>query len=196
MEGCPKPSISVPKNNIFHCGQGCLKPSFSIFKARTNLVVPLLLGGLLQLLKLLVALGASWGLPGLSWRFWCKMEGCAKPSIPALVRPSSPGGPLARGAFLCPALVLGAGALGGRRRGPLARTGGEPLVGPGTPWGALVGWAGVFLAGPLNWGALGRKSVKKQLSNQPAWTPCRPPGPGIQLPGAGKGARQTLNPKP
>ena len=38
---------------------------FSIFSlwARTNLVVPLLLVGLLKLLKLLVALGASCGLP-------------------------------------------------------------------------------------------------------------------------------------
>ena len=42
-----------------------LKTMFSIFSlwARTNLVVPLLLVGLLKLLKLLVALGASWGLP-------------------------------------------------------------------------------------------------------------------------------------
>ena len=40
---------------------GCLKTMFSIFSlwARTNLVVPLLLVGLLKLLNLLVALGAS-----------------------------------------------------------------------------------------------------------------------------------------
>ena len=70
MDGCPKPSISVLKNNIFHCGQNCLKPSFSIFKNRifhwTNLGVPLLLGGLLKLWK---PFGGSWRLLGASWAF-------------------------------------------------------------------------------------------------------------------------------
>ena len=58
MKGCPKPSISVPKKRIFHCGAGILG-------------FPLLLGGLLKPLK---PFGGSWGLSGLAGAFLALLE--------------------------------------------------------------------------------------------------------------------------
>ena len=130
MEGCPKPSISVLKNNIFHCGQGCLKPVFKnekshfSLRARTNLGVPLLLGSLLKLLK---PFGGSWRLLGASWAVLALLvetggvrktiASSIKKNMTLMVRP------LARGPFGTGGLPLaGFGVLGreaGSMGGPL-----------------------------------------------------------------------------
>ena len=107
--------------------------------------------------------------------------------------------------------ALGLGGPWPLARGPLGREAlgvGGPLAAP-LAGGGLGRGPPTQAGGPLARGALGpggpwcRKSKAPKitkLSNQPAWTPRQPPGPGIQLPGArgppAGGARQTLNPKP
>ena len=114
-----------------------------------------------------MALGASWGLPGLSWRFWCKMEGCAKPPC-FRVRP---GGPLARTLFLVGGALLARGRwpwLGGvlaqRPLGSAPCSLGPGPLGPG----ALVGpgaLAGVVAGAP--W--FSRKKTQNHEIQQPAY---------------------------
>ena len=185
-------------------------------------MVPLLLVGLLKLLKPFGGLGACWGLgleKGLGsvrgpWP-WSRVPtrgplaraapwpGGARDAWPL----AGPGPPLVgcRGAKKSLAgLVLGLKALG--TGGPLARRplGGpsRPSLGPRDPWPGALGpgalgpggpWPGVpWPWGPLTQGCLEGPKITK-LSNQPR----QPPGPGMQLPGTrGPPARQTLNPKP
>ena len=200
MQGCPKPSSSVLKNNIFHCGQGCLQPSSSKIIAGTdNLAVPLLLGGLF---------GGSWRLLGAS----CKKKhssldgplgagpkargpssrnpGPSRPLTlefqglvsrkPLLVRPRGwPEGPLAGRALLGPPWPRGAQETLGPGQGVLDR--GHWLGGP---------WRGSLASGALRFGwplvgALGSGRPASQnhkieqaacLDPWPASSSRRPPG--------------------
>ena len=93
MEGCPKPSSSVLKNNIFHCGQGCLKPS-SIFQSRIfHCGHGPVLSSFRGPFKLLKPFGGSWRLLGASWAFLALLvyNGGARKTIHWMVRPSWPG---------------------------------------------------------------------------------------------------------
>ena len=164
----------MPKTIVFNIQ----KSHFSLW-ARTNLVVPLLLVGLLKLLK---PFGGSWRLLGWSSE---PLGGGAWPG-------PWPGG-LAWGGLGGARLAAGVDKPWGVRGlvwGPLAR---QPLAGGGgLVWGPSEGsWSRKLLAGaPEGPGGGGTLLV---------WTPRQPPGPGIQLPGTrgppGGGARQTPEPK-
>ena len=166
---------------------------FSIFSlwARTNLVVPLLLVGLLKLLKLLVALGASWGLP----------RPLAEPWLGAL-------GP---GAYCWGSLTQGLGrslGLGGPWPGPLADTdllAGKPLarqalgrhpwrlrgaLGPGGPW--PVSWGGPW-PGTLGPGVLARLARRGPWPGGPLARGALGPG-GPWIGPMGRGALGALGP--
>ena len=126
-------------------------------------------------------------------------KSCGPPSLVGLLKLLKPFG----GSWLSP------WPWGGRWSG-----GPQKFLGPGGPCsGALEGGdlAGGALPGspwpegPLGRGPLARGAKKireepkiRKLSNQPAWTPGQPPGPGIQLPGtrAPPGGGGPTNPEP
>ena len=173
----------MPKNNVFNIQ----KSHFSLW-ARTNLVVPLLLLGLLKLLC--NSLQGRWcGGPLAREALGRALIGGPLPRTPAAWAKDQGQGLWFVGAFWSQGAPCPTGPW---PEGPLAR---GALGGGPWPW-----WPGGALGpGALGSGPLWRPDIH-ELSNQPAWTPHQPPGPGIQLPGArgppGGGARQTLNPKP
>ena len=117
--------------------------------------------------KLLKPFGGSWRLLGASWAFLALL------AMEGHAKPSISVKKKKHSSLDGTALLAWGGL-------PLALNPGpsRPLIGG---WEPLEG---------LGRGRLGR------ACNQPAWTPGQPPAPGIQPPGPGGGARQTLNPKP
>ena len=212
MEGCPKPSSSVLKNNMFHCGQGCLKPS-SIFKNRIfhcghgQILCPSFRGPF----KLLKPFGGSWCLLGASWASLALLvyNGGARKTIHSSKKKTffiGWYGPLAPGPSLNPGPSRPCwSALKGLAQGPLV---GGALLGSGGSWsGGSKPLGGGVLAprswpGPLAWGGSGHPWLGGPLllaprNEQPAclnpWPASCSRNPATTSQGPpGRGARQTL----